>query len=555
MGVHRTHHPDRLAIVAATLDGLADKLRAVVAGEQPKGTSNGHLQSADRVRPVFVFTGMGPQWWAMGRELMASEPVFREAVQEAGEAFRRHSGWSILAEMRADEASSRMLSNDIAQPANFVLQVGLAALWRSWGIEPAAILGHSVGEVTAAYVAGCLDLDDAALVSYQRSHLQQRAAGKGRMLAVGLSAEAADDLLDSFRDLISIAAVNSPTAVTLAGDPDGLAVLAEFLTEQGVFNRFLHVEIAYHSQQMEPLKADLLERLQGLRPKTPAVPLYSTVTGDRILQATHSADYWWRNVRQPVLFATTVSRLAEDGYQLFLEVGPNPVLAGSIKESARRQGIQAEVLPSLTRSEPERETLLGSLGALYCRGYAVDWARVYPKGSRRIRLPRYPWQRETYWVETTSSRMDRLGSDCHMLLGNRIDSPLPVWEANLNANRLPYLDDHKVEGSVVFPAAGYLEAALAAQREINSGKSGVIEILGISPGVAGRQRRQALPARLVGRRGSRNGDPQPPRHRWGMEAARHSPAFASRGRRHHPSDRRRRDTRAMRRCAGGASAL
>ena len=244
-----------------------------------------------------------------------------------------------------------------------------------------------------------------------------------------------------------------------------------------MFSRFLHVEIAVSQPPDGALKADLLERLAGPTPED--ATLFRCLDGDgrsapgaahlrRLLVAECPSARALRDGREPV---------GGGRHHLFLEVGPNPVLAGSIKESGRRQGIQAEVLPSLTRSEPERETLLGSLGALYCRGYAVDWARVYPKGSRRIRLPRYPWQRETYWVETTSSRMDRLGSDCHMLLGNRIDSPLPVWEANLNANRLPYLDDHKVEGSVVFPAAGYLEAALAAQREINSGKSGVIESL------------------------------------------------------------------------------
>ncbi len=477
MGVQRSHHSHRLAILCDSRAGVAAQLRAFLDGERSPDRVSGQARFGKDVKPVFVFTGMGPQWWGMGRQLHAEEPVFRAAVEEADAHFRRHAGWSILAEMLADESASRMASNEIAQPANFILQVGLAALWRSWGVEPAAIVGHSVGEVAAACIAGVLDLDSAARVSFHRSRLQQTMAGKGRMLAVGLPVSTAEDLLDVYEGRVSVAAINSPSAVTLAGDPDALAELAALLEEEGVFNRALRVEIAYHSVHMDPLKGELLASLGGLRPRAPAIPLYSTVTGELVDSPCHDADYWWRNVREAVRFADAATRLAEDGHGLFLEVGPNPVLAASIKECARTKGIAVEVVASLQRDRPERASMLMGLGGLYACGYAIDWKRLHPSGGPRIPLPRYPWQRETHWVESEQSRLDRVGPDRHVLLGIRVPAPVPAWEADVNANYLPYLPDHRIQGSLVFPGAGYVEAALAAQREVSPDRWGVVEAI------------------------------------------------------------------------------
>ena len=479
MGVRRSHHNQRLAIVANSPAQLIDQLRTFVAEGRGKGMAVGQVQRDQISRPVFVFTGMGPQWWAMGRELFATEPVFRAAAEAVDAAFRRHSGWSILEEMLADESVSRISSNEIAQPANFVLQVALAALWRSWGVEPSAIVGHSVGEVSAVYLAGALDLDDAARVSFHRSRVQQRAAGLGRMLAAGVAPETAEDLIDSCRDRVSIAAVNSPSSVTLAGDPDALAEIAAELEADGLFNRFLRVEIAYHSPDMEPLKDDLLQSLQDLRPQAPTVPLYSTVSGERIEGAAHDAEYWWRNVRQTVRFGAAIGRLAEHGHSLFVEIGPNPVLAAAIREGLRRQHVQGDVLASLVRGQPERATMLEALGGLYAQGYPLDWTRLFPEGGRHIPLPRYPWQREILWAETRQSEIDRLSANGHLLLGDPVAAPNPAWEAVLLPSALPYLGDHRIKDAVVFPGAGYVEAALAAQRAVNPDKTGtgVIEDL------------------------------------------------------------------------------
>lgn len=477
MSTRRSHHPHRLAVIADSHERFAEMLRGIAADDQVKGVVAGQIRRDQQVRPVFVFTGMGPQWWAMGRELYATEPVFHRAADEADAAFRRHAGWSILAEMLADQKVSKITSNYIAQPANFVLQVALAALWRSWGVEPAAIIGHSVGEVSAAYVAGALDLDNAARVSFHRSRVQQKAAGLGQMLAVGLTAAAAEDLIDSCRDRISVAAINSPGSVTLAGDGEVLAGLARQLEADGVFNRFLKVEIAYHSVQMEPLKDELLESLAGLEARVPSVLLYSTVTGRVVEGATYDADYWWRNVRCSVRFADAVLRLIDDGFTLFLEVGPHPVLGPSIRECLRHRHVQGDTLASLTREQPERASLLEALGGLYCHGFPVDWNRLHPEGGRFIPLPRYPWQREPYWMESKAAIWDRTGPDGHVLLGIPAVGPVPAWQADLNRNYLPWLNDHRIQGAVVFPGAGYVEAALAVQRAVDPDHAGVVEEL------------------------------------------------------------------------------
>jgi acyl transferase domain-containing protein len=476
----RSRHDQRLAIVASDRAELIDRLRAVGAGELVPGTVTGRAARGASSAPVFVFTGMGPQWWGMGRELLAAEPVFRRAAEDIDAAFFCHAGWSILAELGRSEAASRITVNCYAQPANFLIQGALAALWRHWGIEPAAIVGHSVGEVTAAYVAGALSLDDAARVSFHRSHAQQKVAGRGGMLAIGLGAEVAEDFLDAYAGRVEVAAANGPNSCALAGDPDALAEIAAFLREEGIFNRALTVEVAYHSFHMDPLEHDIRQALAGLTPWQPVVPLYSTVSGDRVRGAVHDAGYWWRNVRQRVLFTDALAALAADGHSLFLEVGPHPVLAAAIRDGLHAAGATGTILKSLYRGHPERATLLDTVGRLWSTGHAVDWRRFGPPGAARLRtppvdLPRYPWQRQEHWHETAESRRRRVGEPGHPLLGLREPTPNPVWIAELNDGTAPWLPDHKVEGAVVLPGAAYVEAALAAQRLLAERPDVVVE--------------------------------------------------------------------------------
>ncbi len=475
--LHRGHYDNRLALVADSAATMLEQLRSFAELGRASRTTKAKILAAKPERPVFVFTGMGPQWWAMGRELLEQEPVFRDTATACDTIFRGLAGWSILAEMRADEKCSRITETQIAQPANFVIQASLVALWRSWGVEPAAVVGHSVGEVTAAYVAGVLSLEDAVRVSYQRSRIQKQAAGQGTMLAVGITEADVEHLLLQYRDQISLAAVNGPSSLTLAGRRDALEGIAAELERRGAFNRLLQVEVAYHSFYMDPLLGELRDSLSDLRTQRPRLPLYSTVTGGLVQEPSYDAEYWCRNVREPVLFARAMDSLIEAGHRLFLEVGPHPVLSASIKECLMRRGAQAAVIASMRRGESEQATMLLGLGGLYVHGCPVDWRQYYPQGGRFVRLPSYPWQRETYWQEAPEAMLERRGGAEHIFLTRPVSAPAPTWEVPLNRYLLPYLEDHRVDDLVVLPGAAYVEGGLIAHRQLTGAQACALENL------------------------------------------------------------------------------
>ena len=463
--MRRSHHEYRLSLVGHSLEEFAQGLEAFQNGEAYPGlTAN---RAAPDQRPLaFVFSGMGPQWWAMGRELLQQEPVFREVIERCDAAFFPYTGWSLLQEMLADEASSRMAETAVAQLANFALQVALVALWRTWGIEPSAVVGHSTGEVAAAYVAGALTWGDAVRVVFHRSRLQQQTTGQGQMMAVELPLEDAWRLLEGNEERISIAAINSPTAVTLVGDSQALEEVKQHLDQQEVFCRYLRGQVPYHSHYMNPLREELLDVLDGLAPRVPELALYSTVTGKLVNSSLHDANYWWHNVRDTVLFAEATDQLIQDGYTTFLEIAPHPVLTSSVSECLAKRGREGMVIPSLRRAEEDRAMLLGSLGALYSSGKHVNWATVSAGSNQFIHLPTYPWQRQRYWAESEESRQERVGQPDHPLLGFRMAAPRPTWKLDLNTNILPYLNDHQIQGVMVLPGAAYVEMALAAATQV-----------------------------------------------------------------------------------------
>lgn len=467
----RGHHPERAAFIAATTEALVTEMDAFLLEEQRLTVVSGQIFERP-IQLAFVYAGMGSQWPRMGQQLWATEPIFQQALQAVDHSFTQIAGWSIVETLLADDVETHIHQTAIAQPAIFAVQVGLTALWQSWGVTPTAIVGHSVGEIAAAHAAGALTLVDAVQVIYHRSRLQQTTAGQGTMLAVGLSAEEVMPYLAGQTEVVSIGAINSPNSVTLAGDADTLAEIAERLAMAQVFNRFLKVEVPYHSPQMEPLRAELLSALAQLQPAPVTIPLYSTVTGELIDGATLDAAYWWRNIRQPVCFAQAIDQMQRTGATHFLEVSPHPVLGRSIQDTLQQIGSEDDkslrILSSLRREQPEQEILLSTMGQLYTQGYAVDWTKLV--GGTFVRLPAYPWQRERYWFESAESRCDRVGggnsksSDQHPLLGKRFDLALStqVWENELTARQLPYLNDHRVQQMAIFPGAGYVEMALAA---------------------------------------------------------------------------------------------
>ncbi len=475
--VRSSHHPHRLAVVADSPGAMRQKLAAFATGASMEGVRLGTASA--RQGPVFVYSGMGPQWWGMGQTLLAEEPVFRREIERIDACFEPIAGWSLASELEAGEARSRVQLTEYAQPLNFAMQVGLTVLLESWGVTPRAVVGHSVGEVSAAYTSGMLCLEDAVRVSLERGRKQAQARGGGGMLAVGMSAHQARTRLRGRERLVVIAAVNSPGSCTLSGTMDALESIAAELEREQIFQRFLKVDIAYHSPQMEPLEQSLLDALAGIQPRQPRLPLYSTVTGGRV-GSPWDAEYWYRNVRAPVLFADAITTLLAEGYDLFLEVGPHPVLSGSLLECVRESSAAATAVGTLRRGASNRASLLDALGALYTAGCTIDWRGLYGDRGRFVRLPAYPWQRELHWCESLESREDRLGGDGHPLLDLSERAPDPAWRAELGDSLFPYLRDHKIQGAVVFPGAGYVEACLAAAIELEGASAGPIVLESIT---------------------------------------------------------------------------
>ncbi len=426
-------------MIADSIADAREQLQALADGGQ---ISTGRTV-ATAPKLAFVCTGMGPQWWKMCRGLLDVFPAFTDSIQRSDRELSRYTDWSLVDELRRDESCSRMAETEIAQPANFAIQVALAEQLAQFGIRPDAVIGHSAGEVAAHHLAGLLTFEQAIEVIYHRSRLQQRTSGQGRMLAVGLDAETLmrtidGKALDEFGRRVSVAAINSPSAVTVAGDSDLLDDIARQLDEAGIFNRHLSVKVPYHTHYMEAVKDDLFSALEGLSSKAATLPLYSTVTGEQLEGYQAGAAYWWQNTRATVLFEPAIRRMLEDGYTHFVELGPHPVLAASIFETAGKQRVS--VMATQRRDHDDSRTLLNCVGALHCNGHEVAWNMVQPRrGGRLLKLPSYPWQTKRFWNETQEAVESLFYDPVHPLLGQSVSALHPTWEAELSTvlQRIP----------------------------------------------------------------------------------------------------------------------
>ncbi|HEX8282687.1 MAG TPA: aminotransferase class III-fold pyridoxal phosphate-dependent enzyme [Pyrinomonadaceae bacterium] len=469
-GVRRTHHEHRLALAATSVEDARGQLESFLQGQTLRTMAVGHKDAA-RGKLVFAFSGQGSQWHGMGRRLLGRETAFREKVEECDELFRPLAGWSLAEELRGEGEPSRLERTDVAQPAIFALQVALAALWRSWGVEPDAVVGHSLGEVAAAHVAGALSLADAVRVVFHRARLMEQASGLGRMAAVELSSGEAEKVLRGYEGRLALAASNGPASTVLAGEPGALEEVLQALKEKGLRCQMLPVNYAFHSPQMEGARLELVSALEGLAPQTAQVPVFSTVTGERCDGRIFDAAYWGRNVRETVRFRAAVANLLESGHGLFLEVGPHPVLLPAVKETLGQLGQEGSLFASLRREEDGSLNMLSSLGGLYALGRPVEWRRLYPSGGRCVRLPTYTWQRRHFWLAEPPANGNGAAAApakkarAHTLPGQLLEPERAgetVWETELDAESLPYLSDHRVRGRVIVPAALYAEMALSA---------------------------------------------------------------------------------------------
>lgn len=459
--LRRSHLSHRLALVGRTQRELIALLGSFINGETHPGLKTGRAAG----KPdglVFVFSGQGTQWAGMGQKLMDGEPVFRRAVEECYELFPRFGVRASLEALANDPDGSKP---EVVQPAIFAVQIGLAALLREWGVVPDAVTGHSFGEIAAAYTAAILSLEDAARLVCMRAKLFARIAGLGGMAAVELPVREVGELLSKFPGAVSLAAANSPTSTVLSGETAALKTIVDALTSRNVRCRLLRVNCAFHSQQVDALTDELEVALQDLKPRSSSIPFFSTVTRTFINGEDLKAAYWVRNARLTVWFAEAIETLSRE-YRVFLEVAPHAALTPDIDACLKSSNDSAKVLPTLRRDNDERSMLLRSLAALYTSGRPIQWQRLYRERGRQVRLPSYPWQRKRYWIQRNGTDTPRTHSKqsrpLHPLLGRRLQTPVCTFESQLTTESLAHLNHHLIDSQVIFPAAGYMEMALAA---------------------------------------------------------------------------------------------
>ena len=460
---HRDVYPHRLAATAADRGTLAEALEQFSMSGTAVGIIQGRYRP-DASAPAFVYSGNGSQWAGMGLQLLREDAVFRDALIEVDALYAQRGGSSILTELNATPGANRFALTEIAQPALFAIQVGLTRALERRGVRPIAVCGHSVGEVAAAWASGALTLEQAVRVVHERSSHQARTRGQGCMTAVSMGANQAADLLTALHlnARLTIAAVNSANAVTVAGDAEAMAILQDALSQRRITCQRLALDYAFHSPTMDPIRTDLLHALNGLEMRSAALPMYSSVTGDRVGPNAVDAHYWWRNVREPVNFEAAIREMVGAGVNTFIEIGPRAVLTSYLGEITKPLGTAAFVVPSLTRNEAGGERLSELTTQLELSGAMRDLTRLFPVPGRCVDLPHYPWQRERHWHSTTAESPGTLTRRIlHPLLGFALAGEALHWENHLDLVRLPNYADHVVGGGAVLPASGFVEMALA----------------------------------------------------------------------------------------------
>ncbi|MFL5911890.1 MAG: acyltransferase domain-containing protein, partial [Gaiellaceae bacterium] len=411
-------------------------------------------------------SGQNCSWAGMGQGLLDAEPAFAAKLDECDAVVRERAGWSLREAIeQADETLAAAGPPSRVQPALSALQIALAALWRSWGIEPAAVVGHSVGEIAAACVAGALGVEQAMRLALERGAAMESLHGRGRTAAVALPADALAERLVPLHGAVWIAGVNAPEATVVAGEADKVEQLVRDLQADRVQATLLGVHSAFHGVGSAPLGEELEARLGFLEPGAFAIPMVSTLTGEQLPEGEPGAGYWARQMSCPVLFRDAVARLIEEGQTTFVEVAPHAVLRSALAANLRAAEADGAAVASMRRDRDERAEMLSGLARLYELGHAIDWARVHDRHGRVVTLPRYRWQHERLWLDPPAEQPPQ-DAGGHPLLGRHVElahaAGSHLWEGTLDPKRLPYLLEHRIDELAVLPGSGYVELAVAA---------------------------------------------------------------------------------------------
>ena len=483
LSLRRSIHEQRSFVIGKNCDDLMDQL-AVYRPTAPWTSAN---KTAPRLG--FIFTGQGGQWYAMGRQLINDCAFFRQTLERCDavlQALPDAPRWSVVAELCKSKEASLLGETEYSQPLCTALQLAIVDLLKIWGIEPSAVVGHSSGEMGAAYAAGILSFDNALIAAYYRGLYMSAPVDnstKGGMMAIGLTEPEAVVELEPFKGRLAIAAINSPSTMTISGDEDAILELKAILTKRKVFARQLQVTQAFHSHHMYPLAPAYeaaLRSLPGFEPQPPKNIMVSSVTGQVADYQTMDASYWARNMTNMVKFSEALTKVLDDangGIDALIEIGPHPALKGPSRQTVQSLKIEKPYFASLTRGVPDYEGILALAGQLFSIGYPVDLDAVNQefsiladgrvsktqKGKRLSDLPSYAWEHRRYWAETRYTKELRLRESRHNLLGAPVPGSLSNhkrWRNRIILDEIPWLSEHVVDGKVIFPGAGYISMAI-----------------------------------------------------------------------------------------------
>jgi len=466
----RSTFAHRAVVLGADREELCGRLDELADGNPNATVIEGTATPVGKT--VFVFPGQGAQWLGMGVELLDTAPVFAAHIDACADAFAEFVDWSLVDVLRSAPGAPSMERVDVVQPVIFAVMVSLAELWRSIGVRPDAVIGHSQGEIAAAFTAGALSLRDAARVVTLRSKSLLALAGRGGMVSLACDVDQTRKMLDSFGDRLGIAAINGRSSVVVTGDVTAVEELLQRCDEQGLRARRIDVDYASHSADVEVIGDELADALAGIVPRSSEVAFFSTVTGDLFDTAGLDADYWYRNIRQTVEFDQAVRSACRHGYRSFIESSPHPTLITGIEETVAEHGAEPVVVPTLGRDDGGLRRFMTSAALAFVSGVRVDWRAVLGSG-RQIDIPTYAFERRRLWLTGDGMAVDvaglGLGSGGHPLLGAVVEMPASggvVLTGRLSPASQGWLLDHRVCGVPIFPGAGFIELAIRGGDEV-----------------------------------------------------------------------------------------
>lgn len=467
----RSHFTHRLAVVADDPLPMSQQLTAFASGEQLQGLLRGQIEEGSQPKVAFLFTGQGSQYIGMGHQLYETQPTFRKALDHCDELLRPYLEQSILSVLYPEPGVTSPLDETAyTQPALFAVEYALAKLWRSWGIEPTVVIGHSVGEYVAACIAGVFSLSDGLKLVAERGRLMQTLPQDGEMVAVFADEARVTAAIKPYPEVLAIAGINGPQNIVISGQKEAVQAVLQELVAEGIEYRPLKVSHAFHSPLMETILTTFAEKAAQVTYSAPKIGLISNLTGQLAQgELVANADYWCRHLREPVRFLATMETLYEQGYELFVEIGPHPTLRGMGKRCLPLEF--GTWLPSLHSGIEEWQVLLSSLGTLYSKGEQINWKGFDQDYQRyRLSLPTYTFERQSYWTQVPQQQRPTVAytkAISHPLLGQRLPSPLKQiqFESQFSIDSLPLVNDHRTNGTSLLNFAFFLEMAIASAEE------------------------------------------------------------------------------------------